>query len=252
MDLGLEDRVYVVGGGSRGIGYATAAALVAEKACVVLAARRRDVVEQAARELGPERAEGLAVDLADPDAAHRLVDVARSRFGRLDGALCNVGGPAPGQPSQTDDAAWELAFRNAFLAPVRLARVAAGAVGEGGALLFVLSSSARSPIPGLAASNALRPGLAMHVKDLADELGPRGVRVNAVLPGRIATDRTTALDAAAPDPAAARAERESSIPLRRYGDPAEIGRVAAFLLSPAASYVTGASVAVDGGLLRAV
>jgi 3-oxoacyl-[acyl-carrier protein] reductase len=115
---------------------------------------------------------------------------------------------------------------------------------------MVLSTSARSPLPGLAVSNGLRPGLAMTLKSLADDLGPRGIRVLGLLPGTIATDRVTEIEAAADDPAAARARTERGIPLRRVGQPEEFGRVAAFLLSPAASYVTGTTVAVDGGVLR--
>jgi 3-oxoacyl-[acyl-carrier protein] reductase len=113
----------------------------------------------------------------------------------------------------------------------------------------VLSSSVRSPIPNLTRSNAFRPGLAMLVKQLADELGPTGVRAMALVPGRILTERTAALDAGDPD---ARRRSEATIPLRRLGEPAEFGRVAAFVLSPAASYLTGSVVAVDGGVIRAL
>jgi 3-oxoacyl-[acyl-carrier protein] reductase len=113
--------------------------------------------------------------------------------------------------------------------------------------VLVLSTSAKMPVGNLAVSNGLRPGLAMLAKTLADELGPRGIRVNGLLPGRVDTDRVRSLDG--PDPAV-RAAHEGTIPLRRYGDPAEFGRVAAFLLSPAASYVTGAMVPVDGGIGR--
>jgi 3-oxoacyl-[acyl-carrier protein] reductase len=116
----------------------------------------------------------------------------------------------------------------------------------------VLSSSVRQPIPHLAVSNGLRPGLAMAAKTLADELGPRDIRVNGLLPGRVATDRLTELDAAASDPDAARAEKEAQIPLRRYGRPEEFAAAAAFLLSPASSYVSGVMLPVDGGMLRSL
>jgi 3-oxoacyl-[acyl-carrier protein] reductase len=131
---------------------------------------------------------------------------------------------------------------------VRLARTVAGVLGEGGAIGFVLSTSVRSPIPGLAISNGLRPGLAMVAKTLADELGPRGVRVFGLLPGRISTQRMLDL---MPDEQARRGLAET-IPLRRFGEPAEFGRVAAFSLSPAASYLTGVMVPVDGGALRTI
>ncbi|RQW85867.1 SDR family oxidoreductase, partial [Micromonospora globispora] len=136
------------------------------------------------------------------------------------------------------------------LGSVRTARTVAAALTDGGAIGLVLSTSARSPMPGLGISNGLRPGLAGVAKDIADEYGPRGVRVIGLLPGRIMTDRNRELFAATGDPERARAEAEAAIPLRRVGEPAEFGRVAAFLLSPAASYLTGVTVPVDGGALR--
>jgi 3-oxoacyl-[acyl-carrier protein] reductase len=124
--------------------------------------------------------------------------------------------------------------------------------GTGGSLIFVLASSVRVPLAELAVSNGLFPGLAGVVKMLAEELGPSGVRVNAILPVRIATERVRQLDALAGDPDAVRARKSQDIPLRRYGEPAEFGRMAAFLLSPAASYTTGAMIPVDGGSIRAI
>jgi 3-oxoacyl-[acyl-carrier protein] reductase len=120
------------------------------------------------------------------------------------------------------------------------------------ALALVLSTSVKAPIAGLAASNGLRPGLAMLVKQLADELGPDGTRVVGLLPGRVATARVQHLDSLAEDPEAAQARAEAAIPLRRSGRPEEFGRVAAFALSPAASYLTGSMIAVDGGALRSL
>jgi 3-oxoacyl-[acyl-carrier protein] reductase len=135
---------------------------------------------------------------------------------------------------------------------VRLCRELGQALGEGGSLALVLSSSVKVPLPDMAISNGLRPGLAIVAKTLADELGPRGIRVNGLLPGRIATDRVAELDAATGDPEAARAAAISGIPLRRYGEPEEFGRVATFVLSPAASFVSGVMLPVDGGMLRAL
>lgn len=253
MDLGLAGRVYVVSGGSRGLGRAAAEALVAEGARVVLGARDEAAVERAAQELGgAAHAVGVVADLGQAASAPRLVEATRSAYGGLDGALISVGGPAPGSVLDTPEEAWRAAFDSVYLGALRLARHVAGTLDGDGAIGFVLSSSARCPIPGLAISNGLRPGLAGLAKTLADELGPRGVRAFGLMPGRIATDRTVELDAASGDPAAARARNEAAIPLRRYGDPAEFGRVAAFLLSPAASYVTGAMVPIDGGYLRAI
>ena len=192
MDLGLAGRVYVVSGGSRGLGRATAEALVAEGAQVVLGARDEAAVERAAQELGGRaHAVGVTADLGRAAAAQRLVEAAHTAYGGLDGALVSVGGPPPGAALDTEEEAWRAAFESVFLGALRLTRQVAGAVGaDGGSIALVLSSSVRTPIPGLAVSNGLRPGLAGLVKTLANELGPRGIRVNGLLPGRIATDRT--------------------------------------------------------------
>ncbi|MFB7210966.1 SDR family oxidoreductase [Streptomyces sp. NPDC056255] len=246
MDLGLKDRVYIVTGATRGLGNATARVLTDDGARVIVTGRDGRRAEAAAAELGPD-AVGLAADNADPASAQRLVDEAHERFGRLDGILISVGGPAPGFLSDNTDEQWQSAFESVFLGAVRLARAAAAVLGEGGVIGFVLSGSVYEPIPGLTISNGLRPGLAGFAKSLADELGPRGIRVVGVLPSRIDTDRVRELDALSGDAEAARTANEAQIPLRRYGTPEEFGRTAAFLLSPAASYLTGIMVPVDGG-----
>ncbi|WP_369212478.1 SDR family oxidoreductase [Streptomyces flavofungini] len=246
MDLGLENRVYVVTGATRGLGNATASRLVADGAKVVITGRDAKTVAEAAAELG-ENAVGVAADNADPAVADRLIAAAREHFGGFDGVLISVGGPAPGFVADNTDEQWRAAFESVFLGAVRLARAAAAELGEGGVIGFVLSGSVYEPIAGLTISNGLRPGLAGFAKSLADELGPRGIRVVGVLPGRIGTDRMRQLDGLSPDPEATRAANEASIPLRRYGTPDEFGRTAAFLLSPAASYLTGVMVPVDGG-----
>jgi len=245
VDLGLRDRVYLVTGGSRGLGYATAEALVAEGARVVVSARDGGDTARAAAALGSGRAIGLAADNADPATPGRLVSAAREEFGRLDGALISVGGPPGGTAADTPDEAWQAAFGSVFLGAVRLSRALAAALTEGGSIAFVLSSSVRVPIASLVISNGLRPGLAGFAKTLADELGPRGIRVNGLLPGLIATDRMRELG-----PVLSRSL--DGIPLRRVGEPAEFGRAAAFVLSPAASYLTGTMLPVDGGALRAI
>ena len=245
MDLGLEDRVYLVTGGSRGLGYAAAEALVAEGARVVVSSRDAGAAAGAAQALGAGQAVGLAADNADPATPGRLIAAARGQFGRLDGALISVGGPPPGAATDVPDEAWQAAFGSVFLGAVRLSRALAGELPDGGAIAFVLSSSVRVPIPGLAVSNGLRPGLAGFAKTLAAELGPRGIRVNGLLPGWIATGRLRELGPA-------RDELADGIPLRRIGEPAEFGRAAAFMLSPAASYLTGTMLPVDGGALGAI
>ncbi|MFE4694682.1 SDR family oxidoreductase [Streptomyces sp. NPDC056749] len=246
MDLGLKDRVYIVTGATRGLGNATARALAADGAKVIISGRDEKDAVEAAAELGAD-AVGVGADNADPLAARRLVDAAKERFGRLDGILISVGGPAPGFLADNTDDQWQSAFESVFLGAVRLARTAAEALGEGGAIGFVLSGSVHEPIAGLTISNGLRPGLAGFAKSLADELGPRGVRVFGVLPSRIDTDRVRELDALSGDAEASRTANEARIPLRRYGTPEEFGKTSAFLLSPAASYLTGIMVPVDGG-----
>jgi len=248
VDLDLAERVYVVSGGTRGLGFATAQQLVAEGGRVVVSGRSADTVAAASARLGgPSHAVGVVADNAGAAVGDLLAEAATRSFGRLDGVLVSTGGPAPGLMLDISDEQWLGAFESLFLGAIRIARAAARVLQPGGVIAFVLSSSVKSPLSQLAVSNGLRPGLAMAAKTLADELGPAGIRVIGLLPGRIATARTGELDARTPG---RRAAAEATIPLRRYGDPAEFGRVAAFLLSPAASYLTGLVVPVDGGALR--
>lgn len=251
MDLGLRDRTYIVTGASGGLGFATAKALADEGARVVISSRNEESITRAAAEIGGQVV-GIPVDNADPESAERLAATAIAKWGSLHGALISVGGPRPGTALDTDEEDWRSAFDSVFLGGLRIARSVARAGSDGTSIAFVLSSSVKAPIAGLAISNGLRPGLAMVAKTLADELGPNGVRVNGLLPGRIATDRLKELDAKGGDPEAARRTAEKTIPLRRYGRPEEFGRVAAFVLSPVASYLSGAMIPIDGGALRSL
>ncbi|MBY8880358.1 SDR family oxidoreductase [Actinacidiphila acidipaludis] len=251
MDLGLKDKVFVVTGAGRGLGLAAARTLAEEGARVVLSARNQRQLDDVAAELGGgDRALAVAADNSEPRTAERLLGAAQDAWGRVDGVLISVGGPPAGPATGATDEQWRGAFESVFLGAVRLARAAAEVLGEGGVIGFVLSGSVYEPIPGLAISNGLRPGLAGFAKTLAAELGPRGIRVVGLLPARIDTDRVRELDALGGDPESARARHEASIPLRRYGSPEEFGRAAAFLLSPAASYLTGLMLPVDGGAMH--
>jgi 3-oxoacyl-[acyl-carrier protein] reductase len=208
MDLGLRDRVYLVTGGSRGLGFAAAEALLAEGARIVLSSPREATASAAAASLGgdgPRTADvtWVAADNGDPGTPDRLIAAGRDRFSRLDGALISAGGTPAGTVLATSDEAWQSAFESVFLGAVRLARVLAAdladhskdgiargvTTGTSGSIVLVLAASVRVPLARLPISNGLFPGLAGVVKTLADELGPSGIRINALLPVRIATDR---------------------------------------------------------------
>ena len=264
MDLGLRDRAYLVTGGSRGLGFAAAQALVGEGANVLVASPHEATASAAADRLSQSSTAAntptwIVADNADPDLPSRLIAAAKESYGRVDGALLSVGGTPTGSVASTTDDAWRAAFESVFLGAIRLGRLLAAELGTegtshptgtGASLVFVLAASVRAPLPNLAISNGLFPGLAGIVKTLADEYGPAGVRINGLMPVRIATDRVREIDALAGDPEEVRARQSKNIPLCRYGEPEEFGRVAVFLLSPAASYVTGAIIPVDGGAIR--
>ena len=245
MDLGLSGKAFVVTGGTEGLGLASARELLREGAKVTVSSRSQTKVDDAVTDLGahrPNAVHGMVADNGHPASAELLVESALAHWGKLDGLVVSVGGPSPSTALGASDEDWESAFTSVFLGAVRLARAASAAMTEGGAIVLVLSTSVKSPLTGLGISNGLRPGLAMVGKDIADEVGPRGIRVVSVLPGRFDTARGGQLS----DDALAR------IPLGRIGEPEELGRTVAFLASPAASYITGSTVTVDGGATRAL
>src|SRR4051794_11016799 len=245
MDLG--GKLFVVGGASRGIGRAIAAELTSNGARAVMLSRTAKAVEVAAAELG-ELATPLAGDIADPGTPGRIREAAGDR---IDGVVVNSGGPPLGSALDVSDDDWRGSYELLIGGPLRLLRELVPAMGDGGSILFVTSSSVRQPITGLDTSNVLRPGVAALAKVLARDLGPRGIRVNSIAPGRIDTDRLRDNDQARAEREgrpveAVREESARGIPLGRYGEPEEMARVAAFLLSGDASYVSGAAIQVDG------
>lgn len=242
--------MYLVTGASRGLGLAAATVLVAEGARVVISGRDAGAARTAALRLGGAASVvGVGADNADPKTPGRLVEAAVAAFGRIDGALLSGPSPRSGTLGEVTDEDWRVGFEGVFLGALRLAREVAGCAGPGGSIAFVLSTAARGPIPWLAVSSGLRPGLAMAAKVLADEVGPKGIRVNGLLPGRMATEGLRDLDA---EKAGTTERVRTRIPLGRDGTPEEFARVAAFVLSPAASYVSGALIPIDGGAARAL
>jgi 3-oxoacyl-[acyl-carrier protein] reductase len=244
----------MVCGASRGIGEAIAEELASEGARVAVVARSEDRLNAWAARTG-----GLAVaaDLSTPEGPAQAVEECAKGLGGLDLLVINGGGPPSGSFMNLDEKSWQLAVEMTLLSTVRLLNAAVPLLqaGDDPAMLTILSSSVREPLEGLDTSNALRPGLAALVKSLAVQLAP--IRVNGLLPGKISTDRVASLDA---ERAARRGvdtetimrETVGRIPLGRYGTPAEVGRLAAFLCSPAASYVTGVNMAIDGGMMRSL
>jgi 3-oxoacyl-[acyl-carrier protein] reductase len=262
VDLKLGGRVAMVGGASRGLGLAVAKALAAEGAHVSIASRRRDAVEAAAAAIDKDTGGSVmavAADLASADDISQWHQATVDRWGVVDLLFTNTGGPPAGRVMDFADQAWQSAFDLLVLSVVRQVRlVVPGMQARGaGAILMSTSSAVKEPIANLALSNVLRASVAALAKTLALELAASGIRVNQLIPGRIGTDRVSEIDAinaekAGITPVEQRRRSESTIPLGRYGDPDEFGRMAAFLLSDAAAYITGASVQVDGGLVRSL
>jgi 3-oxoacyl-[acyl-carrier protein] reductase len=255
VDLGLKEKRFLVGGASKGLGRAVAETLAAEGARVLLMARDQDALNKVAIGIGPN-ASTIAADIANPGAVDQVVAAVQNQLGGLDGVLVNAGGPPPGDVLNLSDEQWRQSFELLIGGPVRLLRALVPHITDGGAILFITSSSVRQPIPGLDSSNVLRPGIAAMAKCLSRELSPK-IRVNSLAPGRFDTDRVRSLDQNRAEARGVsvdeqKAEATKAIPLGRYGEPVELGRFGAYLLSPAASYITGAALHIDGGMITAL
>jgi 3-oxoacyl-[acyl-carrier protein] reductase len=259
MDFGLRGKVAMVAGASRGLGLAVARALAEEGALVSIASRDERAIRTAAEQI--ERGEVLATaaDVRSADAIEEWAEATQQKFGGIDLLFTNAGGPPAGAALTFDDAAWQDAVDLLLFSALRMVRAAVPSMQArgGGAILMSTSSSVKEPIPNLGLSTVVRASVSALAKTLALELAPFKIRVNQIVPGRIDTDRVRQLDAIngkrqGVSADQAKAKSVGAIPLGRYGDPEEFGRVGAFLLSEAASYITGATVQVDGGLIRSV
>jgi 3-oxoacyl-[acyl-carrier protein] reductase len=249
MDLGIGGRVALVTGASRGIGRAIAAELAREGARVAISSRSREKIDAAAAEIG---ATGFVLDSGDLDAIPGVVGEVEAALGPIDILVCNTGGPPSGaDPLGFSREQWETAYRTLVLAQIALIeRVIPGMRERGfGRIVNVASTSVREPIPNLMLSNAHRASLITAFKTLARAVAGDGVTLNTLLPGRIATERAYSMSGS-PEEAEAAAAKE--VPAGRMGRPEEMAAAAAFFCSAGAAYVTGETLAVDGGLTRSI
>ncbi len=262
MDLKLRGKVAMVAGASRGMGFAVARALAMEGAQVSMASRNEASLKAAGEKIAKESGAPVMTYPADLHLAGAIDHWAAAtveRFGGVDLLFANTGGPASGSALSFDDNAWKEAHELLVLSSIRMARAVVPSMRSrgGGSILFNTSTSIREPIANLALSNVERPAVAALSKTLAVELAPFQIRVNVILPGRIDTDRVRELDAIRASkegvtPAEQKARTEKTIALGRYGQVEEFANAAVFLLSDAAAYITGASLLVDGGLVKGV
>jgi len=262
MDLGLRGKVALVAGASKGLGYGVARALAGEGAIVAISSRDAAAIEEAGARIAKETGATVfasPVDVRSAEAIDRWVAATIERYAGVDALMTNSGGPPAGAAVSFDDQAWQDAADLLLFSAIRMVRAVVPSMQArgGGAILVSTSSSVKEPIANLGLSTVLRASVSALAKTLALELAASKIRVNQIIPGRIDTDRVRHLDEVNAKKQgiptdAAKAKAMAAIPLGRYGDSGEFGRVGAFLLSDAASYMTGATVQVDGGAIRSV
>jgi 3-oxoacyl-[acyl-carrier protein] reductase len=262
MDLGLQGKVALVMAASKGLGRAVATELAREGAHVVISSRDEDTLAQTASEMREETGgsvEYRAADITRAEDVRALASHASDRFGGVDVLVNNTGGPPAGTFDDFDDEGWQFAFELDLMSLIRAVRGVLPSMRErgGGRIVNIASSSVKQPIENLILSNTFRAGIAGLAKSLAIELAPDGILVNTIGPGRISTARSQSMDASKAETLGVSVEEvrgqvEAQIPLGRYGTPEELARVAAFLASPANSYVTGQAILVDGGMVKAL
>ena len=262
MNLGLKDKVIMVAAASKGLGYGIAQAVAREGATVSIGSRTEVDILATAASLRAETGAstlGCVLDARDPASIRSWAEATVAQFGGVDGLVVNAGGPPAGGFDDFDDAAWHAAFELTLLSSVRMIRTALPHLRArgGGSILAVTSSSVKEPIDILLLSNVMRSGVVSLLKSLSRELAPEQIRVNNLVPGRILTDRVKSLDGIGAEKAGRsvaeqQAIQEKQIPWGRYGTIEEFGRAGAFLLSDAASYITGETLIVDGGAMKTV
>ena len=262
MDLKLKDKVALVTGSSSGLGYAVSQLLSLEGAKVIINARnslKLDLAAEKIKTLTGNSVIPIAGDISDPAFPQKLIDEIGSRFGKLDILVTNAGGPPPGKFMSFDDSAWYAAFESTFMSHMRLIRAAVPFLEKSkfASVLTITSYAVKQPIPNLVLSNSIRAATVGLTKSLALELGENGIRFNSILPGWTATDRVEHLMQARAEQNNTSVEEElrkqvSESPLKRMATPEEFANAAVFLISPAASYITGTMLSVDGGMLKSL
>ena len=262
MNIQVDGKVFMVAASSKGLGFGIANELAKNGAIVCIASRTKEDIEKAAEKLRKESGaivHASVLDVSNAESISRWVSEVETAFERIDGLVVNAGGPPPGNFDDFDDNTWQAAFNLTLMGTVRLIRGVLPVMRNsgGGSILTVTSMSVKEPINRLLLSNVFRSGVTSLVKSLSTELAKNNIRVNNLMPGRMDTERLRAL---AKNNAALNGISEeemnqqmaSDIPLGRYGTIDEFGKAGAFLLSPAASYITGVSLAVDGGIMKTV